>query len=146
MPSNHSCFVWFVATFVYLLHATMGGHRGRQGHCHCARRTRWCAIRPLLCRRRSTLRRRRRRLPPVYRHLHSTVAVASSLAVATGCAYSRVCLGYHMIPQVVIRLALGSSLGAVWYALFDTAVVRLSLVRWDGMRVPPAERIPVVRR
>ncbi len=25
MPSNHSCFVWFVAAFVYLLHATMGG-------------------------------------------------------------------------------------------------------------------------
>ncbi len=25
MPSNHSYFVWFVAAFVYLLHATMGG-------------------------------------------------------------------------------------------------------------------------
>jgi hypothetical protein len=64
----------------------------------------------------------------------------------TGCAYSRVYLGYHTIPQTAIRSALGSSLGAAWYTLFNTAVVRSSLVRWDGMRVPPAERIPVVRR
>ncbi len=78
-------------------------------------------------------RRRRRRPPPVYLHLHSTVAVASSLAVTTGCAYSRVYLGYHTMPQVAIGSALGSSLGAAWYALFDTAVVRSSLVRWDGM-------------
>ncbi len=110
-----------------------GGRRGRRGRCRRARPARRRAIRPLLRRRRSTSRRRRRRPPPVYRHLHSTVAVASSLAVATGCAYSRVYLGYHTIPQVAIGSALGSSVGAAWYALFNTAVVRSSLVRWDGM-------------
>jgi hypothetical protein len=36
-------------------------------------------------------------------------------------------LGYHTIPQVAIGSALGSSLGAAWYTLFDTAVVRVNI-------------------
>ena len=139
MPSNHSCFVWFVAAFVYL-HVTRGGASWS------ARSLPSRSIRLSSCdpstppsssssssSSTSSSSSSSTAVADLYRHLQSTVVVASSLVVATGCAYSRVYLGYHTIPQVVIGSALGSSLGAAWYALFETAAVRSYLVRWDGM-------------
>jgi dolichyldiphosphatase len=135
MPSNHSCFAWFVASFV-CLYVTRGGASWSAGS--------------LPSRRPPPRASTRDSSPPpppspspsaapattaadrLYRHLHSAVAVYSSVAVAAGCAYSRVALGYHTAPQVAAGSALGSSLGAAWYALFETDAVRRRLAGWDG--------------
>ncbi len=142
MPSNHSCFVWFVAAFVYL-YVTRGGASwsARSLPSRSIRLSSTCDPSPpssagldVASSSSSTSSSSSSTAAAgLYRHLHSTVVVASSLAVATGCAYSRVYLGYHTMPQVAFGSALGSSLGASWYALFETAVVRSHLVRWDGM-------------
>jgi len=44
-------------------------------------------------------------------------------AVAIGCAYSRVHLGYHTPNQVYAGFALGSILGALWYAIYETVYI-----------------------
>jgi len=43
--------------------------------------------------------------------------------IATGCAYSRVHLGYHTHAQVYAGFALGCVLGVVWYRLYETAYI-----------------------
>ena len=45
---------------------------------------------------------------------------AVAWTIATGCAYSRVHLGYHTHAQVYAGFALGCVLGAVWYRLYET--------------------------
>lgn len=45
---------------------------------------------------------------------------AGAWTIATGCAYSRVHLGYHTHAQVYAGFALGCVLGAVWYRLYET--------------------------
>lgn len=45
---------------------------------------------------------------------------AVAWTIATGCAYSRVHLGYHTHAQVYAGFVLGCVLGAVWYRLYET--------------------------
>ena len=48
---------------------------------------------------------------------------AGAWTIATGCAYSRVHLGYHTHAQVYAGFALGCVLGVVWYRLYETAYI-----------------------
>ena len=43
--------------------------------------------------------------------------------IATGCAYSRVHLGYHTADQIYAGLALGCVLGVVWFWLYETVYI-----------------------
>jgi hypothetical protein len=68
----------------------------------------------------------------VYRHLQTTFVVSSSLAIAIGCSYSRIYLGYHTTNQVLAGSALGTMLGIGWHGLFGNHVVRDLLIRADA--------------
>ena len=45
--------------------------------------------------------------------------------IATGCAYSRVHLGYHTADQVYAGLVLGCVLGVVWFWLYETVYISI---------------------
>ena len=48
---------------------------------------------------------------------------AGAWTIATGCAYSRVHLGYHTHAQVYAGFFLGCVFGVVWYRLYETAYI-----------------------
>lgn len=45
-------------------------------------------------------------------------------AIAIGCSYSRVHLGYHTPNQVYAGFALGCTLGGIWYRLYETRYMK----------------------
>ncbi|KAL3778278.1 hypothetical protein ACHAW5_010149 [Stephanodiscus triporus] len=120
MPSNHSCFVWFVATFV-VLYVSRGGATWSARHLP----SRSTTVATTAARHDATAGRN-------YHRLRAALSVSSSLFVATGCAYSRIYLGYHTAAQVFVGAIFGSSLGAAWHSLFETGAVRRFLTRLDG--------------
>jgi membrane-associated phospholipid phosphatase len=126
MPSNHSCFVWFVATFV-VLYVYRGGAAWSARYLPSRSHRRPSTTTTTITRYDATTTGLN------YHRLHSALSVSSSLFVATGCAYSRVYLGYHTSDQVYVGSLFGMSLGAAWYALFETSgAVRMLLTRLDG--------------
>ena len=123
MPSNHSSFVWFGATWV-VLYIIRGGNA-------------WSA-RSLISRKWNDSEEscgvvdgNSRQL--VWQFLHTQFTILTCLLIASGCAYSRVYLGYHTANQVVVGSVKGIVFGFVWYALFETRIVREGLVWADGM-------------
>ncbi|KAL7536737.1 hypothetical protein ACHAXR_007373 [Thalassiosira sp. AJA248-18] len=118
MPSNHSCFAWFGATFI-ILYVLRGG-RGSSLVSYPAPP--------------STSSASFKAMATLWHHLHTGFTIAASLFIAIGCAYSRVYLGYHTTMQVYAGSALGTLLGIAWYGLFETSgVVRRGLIWLHNM-------------
>jgi dolichyldiphosphatase len=59
-----------------------------------------------------------------YNRLHTGTTVFCAMLLAIGCAYSRVYLGYHTKNQVVVGSLLGCLLGYAWYRLFELKYTR----------------------
>jgi dolichyldiphosphatase len=132
MPSNHSAFAWFGATFVVLyllrggnvwcaLHLTNSngnvvelssspGDSNNYTGSHKARETRW------------------RTFVKFWHFLHTQVTILASTLLASGCSYSRVHLGYHTTRQVVVGSVLGIAFGYVWYRMFEMGFVKRGLI------------------
>lgn len=134
MPSNHSSFAFFCASFV-ILYILRGGaiwavrslpscsiHHGSQtmnGNSDASIPS---------CNNRASLDL----LSRAWHHLHTAFTVLLSLSIATGCAYSRVYLGYHTTNQVMVGSFIGMLLGGMWYALFETEFVQGFFVQLDS--------------
>ena len=125
MPSNHSCFAWFGATFI-VVYVLRGGRRrwagGRRSLLPSSSSTQTptssSAVNTCVVR--------------LWHHLHSTFAIVASLIIASGCSYSRIYLGYHTPNQVYAGSALGSLLGWLWYMLLEYSVlIQQSLIKVD---------------
>jgi membrane-associated phospholipid phosphatase len=67
--------------------------------------------------------------------LHNQFTVVTILAVAVGCSFSRIYLGYHTTNQVLVGACLGSIGGAGWYAIFEKKLVRDCLMLVDGILI-----------
>jgi len=66
-------------------------------------------------------------------HLHTTITILISFVLAIGCAYSRIYLGYHTSNQVYVGSILGTILGLLWYRLFETTIVQRSLIWLESL-------------
>ncbi|KAL7549446.1 hypothetical protein ACHAWF_013177, partial [Thalassiosira exigua] len=144
MPSNHAVFSWFVAAFVVCYVTRGGGVWAATSLPSRGARVRDTARRgasngasnggvpssspPSHSRSSATLKA----LAEPWRRLHEGVAAGASASVAVGCSYSRVYLGYHTTAQVLAGGALGATLGAAWYARFETEGARGALISLDG--------------
>ena len=123
MPSNHSCFAWFGATFIVVYVLRGGRRRWAGGSLPSASSTQTdtsssVAVNTCVVR--------------LWHHLHSTFAIVASLIIASGCSYSRIYLGYHTPNQVYAGSALGSLLGWLWYMLLEYSVlIQQSLIKVD---------------
>eukprot|EP00956_Cyclotella_meneghiniana_P008947 scaffold12278_cov69-Cyclotella_meneghiniana.AAC.3 len=138
MPSNHSAFAWFGATFIimYIWRGYKLPSRGWiisqsniNGNTH---------TRPMFREGKLTV------LIKIWKYLHTQVTILSVLGIAFGCAYSRVYLGYHTANQVVVGSIIGVCLGTGWHRLFETALVRNSL-EWFDWSVVEIERRKCLR-
>jgi len=126
MPSNHSCFAWFVATFVVMYVVKRG--------------TVWAASNlPSRCcykyprnKTETPMRHYMLLLAKLWSVLHSSVTIILALCIAGGCSYSRVYLRYHTPAQVYAGSVLGMGLGAFWYYSFQTKLVRDFLIMVDS--------------
>jgi dolichyldiphosphatase len=126
MPSNHSCFAWFCCTFVLMYVA-------KKEVC-------WAATKlPSRCCESSTKTepstneiRQWVSLAKLWNFLHTSFTVILSLFTAVFCSYSRIYLGYHSPAQVYVGSILGIGLGAFWYHLFQTKLVRDVIILVDG--------------
>lgn len=116
MPSNHSCFVFFIATFITLYCIREVGAKWtvntlpsrQQQH---SNNTRHHRIR----------RHEQHRIVQIWHQLHTTTfIIATSITTAIGCAYSRIHLLYHTPSQVLVGAGLGIVLGSAWYFIFET--------------------------
>ncbi|KAL3793057.1 hypothetical protein HJC23_003065 [Cyclotella cryptica] len=137
MPSNHSAFAWFCATFVVLYivrggnvwcpsslttrsgnHAeawsSVGNSNNHDGN-HNVRETRW------------------RTFAKWWQFLHTQFTILASTLLASGCSYSRVYLGYHTTKQVAVGSILGIAFGYVWYRLFEMGFVKRTLTSIDRL-------------
>lgn len=132
MPSNHSAFAWFGATFMALylvrggnvwcaLHLTTTNGNvvelsSSQGDCnnytgnHKERNTRW------------------KDFVKCWHFLHTQVTILASTLLASGCTYSRVHLGYHTTKQVAVGSVLGIVFGYIWYRIFEMGYVKRGLI------------------
>ncbi|KAL3817821.1 hypothetical protein ACHAXA_002688 [Cyclostephanos tholiformis] len=158
MPSNHSCFVWFVAAFAMLyvtrreggmawsaksLQSRMIRHPSSTCDAPSSSSSSSSSSSPSTS---SSSSSSSSTHPPrqdvvvpspaaaidLYRRMHTTFAISSSLLIAIGCSYSRVYLGYHTTPQVLVGSVLGTSLGIGWNFLLGTGRVRALLIRADA--------------
>lgn len=126
MPSNHSCFAWFLAAFA-ILHVLRSGRVRRRRGAENGVKSSFCA---------PAIKRRSKRailITRVYRFLHRELVVAASLAIAAGCSYSRLYLRYHTPEQVCAGSVLGAVLGALWHGLYETRAVRVWLVWFEDV-------------
>lgn len=118
MPSNHSCFVFFIATFITLYCIRGVGSKwtvnklpSRQQHQSNSRRHE---------QHRTSSKKSVQLLQLLWHQLHTTsFIITSSITIATGCAYSRIYLLYHTISQVLVGAGLGILLGIAWYFIFE---------------------------
>lgn len=121
MPSNHSCFVFFIATFITLYCIRGVGARwtvnklpSRRQHQSSSRRHEQHRI---------SSKKSVQRVQLLWHNLHRTSFItATSITIAIGCAYSRIYLLYHTISQVLMGAGLGIVLGKAWYYMFETQV------------------------
>jgi dolichyldiphosphatase len=138
MPSNHSCFVFFIATFITLYCIRGVGSKwtvnklpSRQQHQSSSRRHE---------QHRTSSKKSVQHLQLLWHQLHTTsFIITTSITIATGCAYSRIYLLYHTISQVLVGAGLGIVLGTAWYFVFEiqhTGVQRL-LEQIDIILVQP---------
>ena len=125
MPSNHSCFAWFVTTFglMYVV---------KRGSVWAATNlpSRCCYKYPSKAE--TPMRHYMLLLAKLWNLLHSSVTIVLALCIAGGCSYSRVYLRYHTPAQVYAGSVLGMGLGACWYHLFETKLVRDLLILLDA--------------
>jgi len=127
MPSNHSCFAWFCCTFVMMYVVKRGGvWAASKLPSRCCDRI-MNTIKPP-----TNEKHQWTSLVKLWNFLHSSCTIILALFLAIGCSYSRVYLGYHSPVQVYAGSVLGMVLGAFWYHLFQTKVVRGSLMMADG--------------
>ena len=141
MPSNHSCFAFFIATWVVLYVLRSGGRRWaiRSLPSYYSTTRNAASVRndgsingngvssPL-----SSKSAPYKLLVTLYHHVHTTFTVCSSLLIAAECAYSRVYLQYHTPMQVCVGSIFGMVLGSIWYRIFETEGVRCMLIWLDG--------------
>lgn len=126
MPSNHSAFGFFGATFV-ALYVLRGGNmwswklpssrRRLQSYAN-PRDARDAILIPSLAKEDWDA------LVKQYNKLHTSTTVFCTTLLAIGCAYSRIHLGYHTINQVVVGSFLGCLLGYAWHRLFEIKCTR----------------------
>ena len=136
MPSNHSSFAFFCATFVILYILRGGGSWAMKllpsykvpGQVSTAIEKKYITTHYKLI------------YHKLWFHLHNLVTILVSLLLAIGCAYSRVFLGYHTTKQVYAGSILGILLGVMWYALFETKIVRCILI-WLDEKMYDLERV-----
>ena len=129
MPSNHSSFAFFCATFVILYILRGGGS--------------W-AMKSLPSYKVPVQVNITTHYKLIYHklwfHLHNLVTILVSLLLAIGCTYSRVFLGYHTTKQVYAGSILGILLGVMWYTLFETKIVQ-SILIWLDKKMYDLERV-----
>ena len=143
MPSNHSAFVWFAATFIILCLKQRGESPSKWWH--LPSRVHY------LHNRDNSLHRERIHnketsifyfnaeqwtiLTKLWSFLHNQIVIVTCLIIAIGCTYSRVYLGYHTPHQVYAGCGLGIVLGMIWYRLLETRCVGRILICLDEILV-----------
>lgn len=132
MPSNHSCFAWFGATFVILYIVRRGGVWASSSLSSYSLRGSNDGSTPPSAAAISQSSSAWKLFSKVWHHLHTSIAIVLFIGIALGCAYSRVYLGYHTANQVTAGSILGCALGVLWYRMFELRLVRDSLVWLDG--------------
>lgn len=143
MPSNHSAFAWFGATFILMYIWRGGNHWNYKLPSHG-----WIISQSVNNDTTGALQMSRERkitiFSKIWMFLHTQVTILSVLGIALGCAYSRVYLGYHTANQVIAGSILGVCLGTGWYRLFETRLVKHSL-EWLDWSVVEMERRKCIR-
>lgn len=121
MPSNHSCFVIFIATFITLYCIREVGAKWTVNTTLPSRRRRRRQQHSNSTRRHHIRRHEQHRIVQLWHQLHTTTfIIAMSITIAIGCAYSRIYLLYHTPSQVLVGAGLGIVLGTAWYFIFET--------------------------
>ena len=121
MPSNHSCFVFFIATFITLYCIRSVGAKwtvnklpSQRQHQSSSRRNE---------QHRMSSKKSVQLLQLLWHQIHTTsFIITASISIAIICAYSRIYLLYHTILQVLVGAGLGIVLGTAWYYMFETQV------------------------
>lgn len=133
MPSNHSTFAWFCATFV-VGYIYRGGSfwaatslKSREAISSASRKTENGCDSKISSNFSTTIVRN------TWHYLHNQIPICAALLVAIFCSYSRIYLGYHTTNQVIAGSLFGMGLGGFWYRLFESVLVKGWLVRLDGI-------------
>ena len=149
MPSNHSSFAFFGATFIILyIWRGCGSKVWLLSSYHQSQNTMsgtTAAGRKKCKNDKDTTNNNKTRtsffvklLVRFWYHLHTTITILTSSLLAIGCAYSRIYLGYHTSNQVYVGSILGTILGLLWYRLFETTIVQKRLI-WLGSLIDELE-------